>query len=206
MIKLQPKGINPTKILTESSFVKKGNTYFLANHPKGEVSVSEEVLEKILSDNRSNVELPQSTVLNIGDLTKFLLLNITGHGTVKINKQLEGHIRISGHTKLNIAEQWNGINSEMEKSSAHIGTQYGGSNFVDAARGAHLDVETFVDGSNSFTKKPRPTSEILTEIEGEQEKMTVGQKLFQAFFPIGFQDDAIKLKDAIKHAFAKKKD
>lgn len=189
------------KILTVESFrKKKDGEYHIKGFLKGEAILSEDVLEKLSAKKNLVIHVGKNLTLNLGDITKDLLLSISGHGKVKVHEQTGAHIRTSGHIKLEMDVQKGGSNTVTDKSAWHIGQQHDGYNFVDQKGGAHLDVKEALGGQSYYYKKAKSMEEVLGKDAIPEDKMTLGTVLFKAFFPVGFQQDWINFRKIInKH-------
>lgn len=183
------------RILTVESFRKrKDGEYHIKGFLKGEAILSEDVLEKLVTKKPIWIHVGKKLTLNLGDITKDFILNLSGHGKVKVHTQTASHIKTSDHIKLQMDVQKGGYNTVSDKSKWHIGQQHDGYNFVDQRGGAHLDVKETLGGENYFYKKAKSIEEILGKDAITEDKMTLGTVLFRAFFPSGLQQEWLNFR------------
>lgn len=188
------------RILTVESFRrKKDGEYHIKGFSKGEAILSEDVLEKLFTKKPIGIHVGKKVTLNLGDITKDFILNISGHGKVKVHEQTGAHIKTSGHIKLEMDVQKGGSNTVSDKSAWHIGQQHDGYNFVDQKGGAHLDVKETFGGQSYYYKKAKSIEEVLGKDAINEPNMTLGTVLFKAFFPVGFQQDWINFRKILSN-------
>lgn len=191
------------RILTVKSFrKKKDGEYHIKRFLKGETILSEDVLEKLFTKKPIGIHVGKKVTLNLGDITKDFVLNLSGHGKVKIHEQTGAHIRTSGHIKLEIDVQKGGFNTISDKSKWLIDHQYDGYNFVDQKGGAHLDVKETFGGTNYFYKKAKSMEEVLGK-DAILPKMKRRTKLYIGLCPEIIRDGITALKKAISNSHRK---
>lgn len=192
------------KILTVKSFrKKKDGEYHIKGFHSGEAILSEDVLEKLSAKKNLVIHIGKNLTLNLGDITKDLLLSISGHGKIKVHEQTNAHIRTSSHIKVEMASQKGGYNTISDKSKWHIGRQYDGYNFVAEIDGAHLDVEEKHGGENYYCRKAKSMQEVLGKDAILAPKMKRRTIAYIGLCPEPIREGITALKKAISNSHKK---